>query len=87
MMDIPARLTSPLVDVASAIREVVEQPYLDVDPQTLLDDLPEWDSMRFITLIAALEARYGITFGLEEVEALVTVADLVDVITAKRDTD
>ena len=41
-----------------------------------MHDIPEWDSMNFLLLIAELEKEYGVTFSMDDVLALNSIGDI-----------
>src|SRR5215831_14771161 len=53
-------------------------------PQTSADQIEEWDSLHHITLIVAIESRFGIKFKTAELEGLRNVGHLVELIERKR---
>jgi acyl carrier protein len=53
-------------------------------PETTADQIEEWDSLHHITLIAAVESRFGIKFRTAELEGLRNVGHLVELIEQKR---
>lgn len=47
-------------------------------------DIPEWDSMNYLLLIADLEKAYGITFSMDEVLNSKTLGDLRQIVEARK---
>jgi len=51
------------------------------------DSSPEqvetWDSVQHLTLVLALEVKYGIEFGPEEMERMKTLGDIADLVASK----
>ncbi len=41
-----------------------------------MHDIPEWDSMNFLLLIAELEKEYDVTFSMDDVLALNSIGDI-----------
>ena len=69
------------------LREVVANA-LQIDPARVTDDLdfdsaPEWDSVRHITLILALEGEYGVTISDDDVVELTSYPAIRDLIGAQ----
>lgn len=60
------------------------RPVPGVTAATLLDSLPELDSMRLIEAVALLEGQFGVEIDPTALEELVTVADVVAVIVQGR---
>lgn len=59
--------------IARILRVDVE----DVEMDTAIGDLPEWDSLHHLQIIAELEATYGIKFDKEDLAELEDVSDLI----------
>jgi acyl carrier protein len=51
--------------------------------ETDASDIAEWDSMNHISLIVAVEVRFGIKFQTAETESLKNVGDFVSLIQEK----
>jgi acyl carrier protein len=52
-------------------------------PQTTADDVEGWDSIKHISLVVAVEDRFGIKMRTAEIDGLKNVGDLVAAIQAK----
>jgi acyl carrier protein len=52
-------------------------------PDLSRQDEPRWDSMNNLNVYFALEARFGIKFGVAEVEEVQRVSDLIRLVRAK----
>lgn len=80
-MTIPrARVLDELTDL---LRDVFVSPDLVLTPATSAADVPDWDSMKQIEIILAVEERYGVRFTAREVDAMRSIGDLVDAIAVK----
>jgi acyl carrier protein len=77
-----------MVDILEGLqpifRDVFEDDSLTVTRQTTADDVPEWDSLAHVNLIAAVEESFGVRFALGELEDLRCVGDMVDLIIRKQ---
>lgn len=49
------------------------------------DTIPEWDSMKHLMLVMALEERFDVAFSPEEIERIRTIADAVAMIGSKKE--
>jgi acyl carrier protein len=70
-------------DVLSQLQSVFDDVFLDkvtVTANLTAKDVPEWDSLIHISLILAVEKRFGIRFAVGEVEAAQNVGDLTGLI-------
>ena len=54
-----------------------------VTPDLTADQVDGWDSMKHISLIVAVEDRFGIKMKSSEIEGLSNVGDLIRVVEAK----
>ncbi|MDR3555291.1 MAG: phosphopantetheine-binding protein [Syntrophobacteraceae bacterium] len=61
---------------------------LDVDPQkvsmdTVPDDIPGWDSVGHLSLVASLESVFKVSFDVDELMEMENVREIVRLIHAK----
>jgi len=63
--------------------DVFDEDDLVVTAETTANDISEWDSLRHIRLIIAVEKEYGIKFLTSEVNDFKNVGELVAMINAK----
>ena len=73
--------------IFAGIREVLEDlfevPGSEIGPETTAADVDGWDSQAHVTLIVAIEQRFGIRFNTAELDSLHNVGELAEVIAAK----
>ncbi|MCU0523019.1 MAG: acyl carrier protein [Anaerolineae bacterium] len=69
--------------LAELFREVFEDAALTITRATTADDINGWDSLFHVTLLMAVEDRFGIEFRQHEVAGLSNVGALIDLIDAK----
>ena len=50
---------------------------------TTAEDIEDWDSLEHITLVAAVEAEFGVKFSMGQVVTLKNVGEMVDLILSK----
>jgi acyl carrier protein len=55
----------------------------DIDDATVASQVPGWDSLSHVTVIAAVEERFGLHFGMRDVFALKNLGDLQRLIDLK----
>jgi acyl carrier protein len=53
-------------------------------PSLTAQDVPGWDSMRMILIVAGAEERFSVKLGTREIERLGNVGDLAELIAARR---
>ena len=58
------------------ISEVFEEPAGRIGAGMMRDEIPGWDSLGTLSLIAALDERFDIHLSEQEIEALNSVADV-----------
>ena len=61
------------------IAHVFEVAPTKLTPDTHRDDIPAWDSLGVLTLMAALDSDFGIVLTDEDIQSLKTVGDLLAV--------
>lgn len=62
------------------IAQVFEMPPGQLTPDTHRDNVPAWDSLGVLTLMASLDSDFGIILTDEDIQAVKTVGDILDVI-------
>lgn len=72
-----------LAQVRDIIAEILDQPGLKIDRDTIAEDVRDWDSFNHINIVVAVQASFGIKIHAAEVEQLRKVAELVDLIERK----
>lgn len=73
-----------LAELQEICREVFENPELVITETTTAEDVPHWDSLNHLNVVAAAEQRFGVRFRTSEVESLKNVGDFVGLVAAKR---
>jgi acyl carrier protein len=68
------RVMSELTEI---LRDVLEDPELNVQPETCSATLPAWDSMKHILILMAVQERFGIQLTTREIDRLRNVGDLI----------
>lgn len=78
----------PRDEIMAELTEIFRDLFGDDDivltPETTADDVPGWDSIKHISLVVAVEDRFGIKIATTELEGLRHVGDLVALVEAKR---
>ncbi len=70
------------MDVQSAlacIAEIFQEPVNRITPETPREEIPAWDSLGVLTLIAELDETFDILLEDEDIEKLRTVGDILDI--------
>jgi acyl carrier protein len=70
--------------LTSVFRDVFEDERLEIEASTTARDIPDWDSLRHIELLVAVEAAFGVRFNTGEVGGLKNVGEMVKLIGTKR---
>ncbi len=88
-MAMPAATPTPArepdgVDAALAeiVRDLLAEPALPLHDDMMMADLPGWDSIRMVTMLLALEQRFGTTLRAAEVRRLRSVGDVARLVRA-----
>lgn len=69
-MDIKNKVISVFSDVLNVDESIIT-------PDLSIGDIPEWDSMGNLAVIARLESEFGIDFPMEELMNLTSVHEIV----------
>jgi acyl carrier protein len=73
----PMSETAILAKLTEILRDVLEDPAIELGMQTTRPEVPRWDSFAYITFIVGVETEFGIKFPLADVESFQTVGDIV----------
>ena len=63
--------------------DVFDDEDIVIGEATTAEDLEDWDSLEHITLVAAVEAEFGVKFSMGQVVTLKNVGEMVDLILYK----
>ena len=72
--ELALREGATLDKVCAIISDVFGIPRSEVDETTVQDDIPEWDSIGHLNLMLALEEAFDVSFAVDEMPNLVSVA-------------
>jgi acyl carrier protein len=66
--------------VIDAFREAMDNDDLDIQLNDKFREYEDWDSLAYLSMIAALDEEFGVEIEDEVFEALETVGDLVNAV-------
>jgi acyl carrier protein len=66
--------------ITTILALLIEQSDLVVAGTTVLNDLPDWDSIKYIEAIALTEEEFLISVSMSDIHSINTVGDLVRVV-------
>ncbi len=69
--------------IKDAFREAMDNDDLEINLSDTFRDYEDWDSLAYLSMIAALDEEFGVEIENEEFEKLETVQDLLDAVKAK----
>ncbi|PHS39566.1 MAG: hypothetical protein COB07_05805 [Sulfurovum sp.] len=69
--------------IVNEIKKVLENDTVELNAETVIQDIPEWDSLNNVDLEMTLETECGIDFEVGEFEELKTLADMIDTVKKK----
>jgi acyl carrier protein len=72
-----------LSELQQLFQDILDQPDLTITMQSNASTVEDWDSLAHVHLVTAIEKKYGIKFGLAELQGLKNVGDMVEVIKKK----
>ena len=71
-------------EVFKRLNEIFQDIFADeelvVTDETCADDVEDWDSLRHITLISAVEKAFGMKFAMKEVLEMENVGAMADIL-------
>lgn len=67
-------------EIVKIIADILEVDVCDIEMDTAVGDLPEWDSMHHLQIIAELEKVYNIKFNASDLAELEYVSDLISLV-------
>ncbi|WP_416896164.1 MAG: acyl carrier protein [Minwuia sp.] len=70
--------------IEEIMRELTDDPDLNLDRDTTADDVDLWDSVLHVKMMIAIESQFGIRFETEELNAPELVGELIDLVIAKK---
>lgn len=73
-----SRLTE--AEVLTMLEGVFNEPAGSLTPGTARDDLPGWDSMGALLLMAELDERFGIVLTPEQSKTMTRIVDVLDLL-------
>jgi acyl carrier protein len=71
--------------ILETCREIFQDPKLELTPDTLIQNIPNWDSFGHIQLVIALEEFSGVRFSSEQIDGFRTLGDLDSSINQKNE--
>lgn len=66
--------------LVEVFQDVFEDPTIELQDDTTVDDIDDWETMENYDLIAAVEQEFGVKFSAKQVKGMRNVGDMVDVI-------
>lgn len=64
-------------------RDVLNDESLTLTPELTAANVPQWDSVTHIIIMAATERHFGVEFKIDELEQLKDVGELVELVARK----
>ena len=74
-----------LEQIQVIFRDVLDQDDLVLTRESNARTVEDWDSLAHISLVTAIQKKYGIKFALGELQELKNVGDMIDMILVKLD--
>ena len=66
-------------------QDVFDDESIEVNDETMSEDVDGWDSLEHINLIAAVEQEFGVKFNMGQVVSMKNVGEMVDIILSQID--
>jgi acyl carrier protein len=72
-----------LTQLTGIFRDILDEDYILLTPETTASDVQDWDSANHINIIVSVESRFKIKFRNAEIERLKNVGDFISLIKSK----
>jgi len=69
--------------IVNEIKKIVENDALEINADTVIQDIDEWDSLNNVDLEMTLETECGIDFEVGEFEELKTIGEMISTVEKK----
>ena len=69
--------------IVNEIRKILENDTIEINADTVIQDIDEWDSLNNVDLEMTLETECGIDFEVGEFEELKTIAEMISTVEKK----
>ncbi|HUB10640.1 MAG TPA: acyl carrier protein [Acetobacteraceae bacterium] len=66
--------------VQQILADVMCVPPDAVQPNTVPNDIPAWDSLRHLNLIVALEQTLGVKFTIRDIDRMTGIAEICEIV-------
>lgn len=76
-------MTANLEEIRPIFIEVLGEKARSITEKTSATDVEGWDSFAHITIVVAVEEKYGVSFTTQELGKMTCVGDFVDVLNGK----
>jgi len=73
-----------LESLTQILRDLLGDDSIVLSPSTRRSDVAGWDSFNYVNFIVAVEMKFGVKFGVAEVESFQTVGEIVQRLLALR---
>ena len=68
----------------AAIAQILECEPMELAPSTPFRDIPNWDSLAYLSVVTVIDSEFGVTIPLDDFRKLQTISDIADYITTHR---
>jgi len=67
-------------EILEWLSELFNEPKGSISLETLREDIPEWDSLGALTLMAEMDEKFGVVLSNSELDSLSAVSDIMEVL-------
>jgi acyl carrier protein len=66
-----------LQSFTQTLRNLLGDDSIVLTPDTMRRDVPDWDSFNYVNFVVGVEMKFGVKFGVAEIESFQNVGEIV----------
>ncbi|MDL2295043.1 phosphopantetheine-binding protein [Ruminococcaceae bacterium OttesenSCG-928-D13] len=70
--------------LTGVFRDVFSDPTIEIHDETTAADIPAWDSLEHVWLVASVEEAFGTKFDMKTVVGMKNVGEMVDILMTRQ---
>ena len=66
--------------VTAIVAQALKIPATDLDMESMFGDIPEWDSLKHVTMITEVENSFDLIFDVDQITEIECIEDIIDLV-------